>query len=57
MLTTIIFSFSHNIFDTFQKKNQFFSQICFLSSANAYNLDQSKIMLFGKELNTFLSIN
>ena len=49
MLVIKIFSFSHNVFYPFKNKFQFFSHL-FLSSANAFNLDQSKISSFGKEL-------
>ena len=49
MLVTNIFSFSCIVFDPSHRK------FCFLitfisSSANAFNLDQSKILLFGKGL-------
>ena len=51
MLVTSIFSFSHNIFYPSQFQFQFLSHIFFFfSSANAFNLDQSKYLLFGKEL-------
>ena len=51
MLVTSIFSFSYNVFCLSQSKFQFFSYI-FLSSANAFNLDQSKSLWFGKKLTT-----
>ena len=49
MLVTSIFSFCHNVFYPSQSKFQFFSHIHLLS-ADALNSDQSKILLFGKEL-------
>ena len=54
MLVTSIFSFSHNVFHQSQ------TEICFkvsfiLSSANAFNLDQSKNLSFGKVLKGQLS--
>ena len=49
MLVTSIFSFSHDVFDPSLNKIQFLSHIIFLS-ANAFNLDRSKNLLFGKEL-------
>ena len=52
MLKTNIFSYSHNVFNLSQNKSQFFGHI-YLSSANAFNLDKSKILSFGKELKTF----
>ena len=52
MLVTSIFSFSHNVFYPSQNKFQFFSHI-YLSSANAFSLNQSKILSFGKELIVF----
>ena len=42
MLVTSIFSFSHNIFYNSQNKFYFFN--LFFLSANASNLDQSKIL-------------
>ena len=48
MLFTSIFSFTHIVFYPSQNKFQFFRHI-FFSSANAFNLDQSKILLFGRE--------
>ena len=55
MLVTSIFSFSHNVF--YLSKNRFNFSISFiLSSANPSNLDLSKILLFGKELNTLNSL-
>ena len=50
MLVTSIFSFSKNVFYHSQNKFQFLCCI-FLSSANALNLDKSKILSFGKDLN------
>ena len=50
MLVTSIFSFSHNIFYLFQNKFHFFESNSFLSSANAFNWDQSKILSLDKEL-------
>ena len=49
MLVTSIFFFSHNVFNSTKDKKKNYS-IFILSSANAFNLDQSKILLFGKEL-------
>ena len=49
MLVTSIFYFSHDIFHPSKNKFQLFSHIYF-SSASALILDQSKKMLFGKEL-------
>ena len=49
MLVTSIFSFSHNLFYYTLKKIQFFAKFN-LSSANAFSLDQSKKLSFGKEL-------
>ena len=46
MLVTSIFFFSHNVFYHPQHKFQLF----FFSSANALNLDHSKVLSFGKEL-------
>ena len=50
MLVTSIFSFSLNVFYPFQKKF-YFSVTFILLSLNAFNLDQFKILSFGKELN------
>ena len=50
MLVTSIFSFSHNNFYPFQREFLYLSYIFNLSSASAFNLDQSKILSFGKEL-------
>ena len=53
MLVTSIFSFSHNIFFPFIKKKKkinFWVTFIFLS-ANAFTLDKSKILPFGKGLN------
>ena len=49
MLVTSIFSFS-SMFSTLLEKELVFSVIFILLSANAFNLDQSKILSFGKEL-------
>ena len=49
MLETSIFSLFHNVFDPSQAKLQFLFTFI-VSSANAFNVDQSKILLFGKEL-------
>ena len=49
MLVTSIFSFSHNVFDPSQTK-LIFSFTFILLSANASNLDQSKILSFGEKL-------
>ena len=50
MLVTSIFSFSHNVFYPFQNEFHFFSHIFFVV-CKSFNLDQSKILSFGKELN------
>ena len=42
------------MFSTLPKTNFNFSLPFILSSANAFNLDQSKILSFGKELNNFI---
>ena len=39
------------MFSTLSKRNFSFSVTFILSSANAFNLDQSEILSFGKELN------
>ena len=44
--------FLHNVFYPSQDKFHFFSVIFILSSVNAFNLDQSRIMSFGKEINS-----
>ena len=50
MLVTSIFFYSHNVFYLIQ--NKFAIWITFnLSSANAFNLDQSNNLTSGKELN------
>ena len=49
MLVTSIFSFSNNVFYPSQNKFQFSAKFN-LSSANAFNLDQSKNLSLGKEL-------
>ena len=49
MLVTNILSFSHNVFNPIKDKI-FILANSVLSSANAFNLDQSNILLFGKEL-------
>ena len=57
MLVTSIFSFSHIVFYPFyplRHKFQFWVTFI-LSSANAFNLDQSKTLLFDKELKTCVS--
>ena len=51
MLVTSIFSFSHNVFYPSQKRFQFFVTFI-LSSTNAFNLDKSKVLSFGKGLNS-----
>ena len=43
------------MFSTPPKTNFYFSVIFFLSSANAFNLDQSRILSFGKELSYSIS--
>ena len=50
LLGTSIFSFSHNV-STLSNSQVKGSVTFILSSANAFNLDQSKILSFGKELN------
>ena len=50
MLVTIIFSFSHNVFYLSQNNFQYFSHMNFV--CNAFNLDKSKNLSFGKELPT-----
>ena len=52
MLPSSIFSFSQNIFHTLPKTNVNLSFKFILSSANAFNLDQSKKMSVDKELKT-----
>ena len=49
LLVTSIFSVSHNVFHPIKDQNHLFKYFI-LSSANAFNLDRSKILLFGKEL-------
>ena len=49
MLVTSIFSFSHSVF-YLSPYNFNFSVSFILSSANAFNLGWSKILLFGKQL-------
>ena len=51
MLENSIFSFFHNVFYPLQKEFPCLSYII-LWSANALNLDQSKILSFGKGLTT-----
>ena len=51
MLVTSIFSFSHNVFLLSQKDFFSFQVASLLSSENALNLNKSKILSFGKELN------
>ena len=51
MLVTSIFSFSHSVLDRIKdKKKIIILSTLILSSANAFNLDQSEILSFGKEL-------
>ena len=46
------FSFSHNVF--YPSKKVFLFEVTYvLSSANAFNLDQFKIFLFGKEYSKY----
>ena len=52
MLATSIFFFFHSVFNSITKRNCHFSNINW-SSASAFNLDQSKKLSFGKELNEF----
>ena len=52
MLVTSIFSFSHHAFYPFLNKFKILSHILLLS-ANAFNLDQSKILSFSKYLIAF----
>ena len=52
MLATTIFPFSHNVLFPFQKRFQLLAKSNLLS-ADAFNLDQSKGLLFGKELSIF----
>ena len=49
MLVTSIFFFSHNVLYLIQNKFAIWTMFN-LSSANAFNLDLSKILSFGKEL-------
>ena len=49
MLVISVFSFSHNVFNP-SKKEFLFSVTFILSSANDFNLDQSKNLSLGKEL-------
>ena len=49
IVATSIFCFSHNVFNPSNDKNHRFS-LFILSSANAFNLGQSRILSFGKEL-------
>ena len=52
MLVTSIFSFSYNVFYPSQNKLQFLSNIDFVvCKINAFNLDQSTIFSFDKDLN------
>ena len=55
MLITSIFSFSNNGFLPSQKEFLFLNYI-YLLSANASNLDKSKILLFGKEIKSQLQV-
>ena len=52
MQVTSIFSISDNVFNPplSNEINSIFSVTCILSSANAFNFDQSKILLLGEEL-------
>ena len=50
MLETSIFSFSRNVFYPSQKECPYFLITFIVLSANAFNLNQSKKLLFGKEL-------
>ena len=50
MLDTSILSFIHNLLYPSLHNFQIFSHVRILSSANAFNLDQSKILCFDKEL-------
>ena len=56
MLVTSIFFFSHNVFYPL-KTNSYFSATFILLYANAFNFDQSKNFLLGKELNLTLPNN
>ena len=47
MLITSIFSFSHNVFNFFENRLQFLSDIYF-AACKYFNLDQSKILEFVK---------
>ena len=49
MLGTIIFSSAHNVFYPSPQKIQLFGALYFIV-CKGLNLDQSKIMMFGKEL-------
>ena len=49
ILVTSIFSFSHNVFYPSQHKYQFFTNIYLCRLQNAFNLDQSENLSFGKE--------
>ena len=52
MLVISNFSFSHKVFYISEKEFLFLVTII-LSSANAFDSDQSKILSFGKELSDF----
>ena len=52
MLVTSIFSFSHDVFYSIKKRKIVILATFYLASANAFNLDTSKILSFGKELQT-----
>ena len=56
MLVSSIFSFSHNV-STLSKSIFNFFVAFILSSANAFNLDQSENLLCGKELILYHSIS
>ena len=50
MLVPSIFSFSHIVFYPIKEIKIIILTTFILLSANAFNLDQAKILLFGKEL-------
>ena len=51
MLVTSIFSISHSVFYSIKERNHHFNNIYFVvCKIYAFNLDQAKILLFGKEL-------
>ena len=53
MLVTSIFFLFPTVFSTLPKTNFYFLVTFTLSSVNAFNSNQSKILSFGKELRTF----